>query len=115
MKSGISLGGLPIPSKIRFVDHGLSPGFIKFFYKNNFTPAVKMLEGSMRIVTDRAVLTVLRHEGAWAVELDGQLFGRSRDQEGARAAANRRVREIQDSGRACQVRVSGETGFFPAA
>ncbi len=67
----------------------------------------------MRITIDRAVLTVLRHEGDWAVELDGQLFGRSRDQEITKAAANRRARDIQDSGRPCQVRISGETGFRP--
>lgn len=64
------------------------------------------------MVSDRAVLTVLRHEGVWVVELDGELFGRSRDQEVAKAAANRRAREIQDSGRACQVRISGEMGFY---
>ena len=84
----------------------------KEFLKYNFLLAVNVLDRLMRMVTDRAVLTVLRHEGAWAVELDGELFGRSRDQEGAKAAANRRVRELQDSGRACQVRVTGETGYM---
>jgi hypothetical protein len=63
---------------------------------------------------ERAVLTVLRHDEAWAVELDGEIFGQSRDPSVSRAAANRRARELQDSGRACQVRVSGETGFFAA-
>lgn len=71
-----------------------------------------MLRDNMRTTTDRAVLTVLRHEGAWAVELDGELFGRSRDQEISKAAAHRRAREIQDAGRPCQVRVSGETGYY---
>jgi hypothetical protein len=60
------------------------------------------------------VLTVLRHEGAWAVELDGKLFGHSRDREIAKAAAHRRAREIQDSGQPCQVRISGETGYLGA-
>jgi hypothetical protein len=68
----------------------------------------------MKMITERAVLTVLRHEGAWAVELDGELFGQSRDREIAKAAAYRRAREMQDSGRACQVRISGETGFYAA-
>jgi len=63
---------------------------------------------------DRSVLTVLRHEGAWAVELNGEMFGRSSDREVAKAAANRRAREMQDAGRPCLVRVSGETGFFAA-
>jgi hypothetical protein len=68
----------------------------------------------MKMITERAVLTVLRHEGAWAVELEGELFGQSRDREIAKAAAYRRAREMQDSGRACQVRISGETGFYAA-
>lgn len=64
------------------------------------------------MITDRAVLTVGRHQGDWAVELDGEVFGRSQDREVAKAAANRRAQVIQASGRACQVRVSGETGFY---
>ena len=91
---------------------GLGSFLIKIFQRNNFVGSVNVLESPMRMVTDRAVLTVLRHEGVWAVELDGELFGRSQDQEVAKAAANRRAREIQDTGRACQVRVSGETGFY---
>lgn len=69
----------------------------------------------MRMMTDRAVLTVLPHDGGWAVELDGEVFGRSSDKEIAKAAANRRARQIQDEGGACQVRVSGEHGFFQGA
>jgi hypothetical protein len=68
----------------------------------------------MAMITQRAVLTVLRHASGWAVELDGELFGQSIDKEIAKAAANRRAREMQDKGRACQVRVTGETGFFPS-
>lgn len=68
----------------------------------------------MRMIEDRAVLTVSRHDGEWMVELDGEMFGRSTDKEVAKAAANRRAREIQDGGRACQIRVSGEHGFYPA-
>jgi len=66
----------------------------------------------MRVNSDRAVLTVLRHEGLWAVEFDGEVFGQSSEQQVARAAANRRAREIQDAGRPCLVRVSGEAGYF---
>lgn len=61
---------------------------------------------------DRAVLTVQRHDGSWAVELEGQHFGHSPDKEVAKAAANRRARQILDSGRACQVRIFGEHGFW---
>jgi hypothetical protein len=69
----------------------------------------------MRTLVDRAVLTVARHEGVWSVELDGERFGHSPDKEEAKAAANRHARQIQDEGRPCQVRVSGEHGFFDAA
>jgi hypothetical protein len=68
----------------------------------------------MRVTVERAVLTVIRHEGGWAVELDGEHFGRSGDRDESKAAAHRRARELQDAGRPCQVRVSGETGYFAA-
>jgi len=65
----------------------------------------------MRTTPDRAVLTVGRHEGQWAVELDGELFGHSRDKEESKAAATKRARQMHDSGRACQVMVVGENFF----
>ena len=69
----------------------------------------------MRVANDRAVFTVTRHDGQWAVEHEGEYFGHSRDKEVARAAANKRMRQLQDSGRACQVRVTGEQGFYEPA
>lgn len=66
----------------------------------------------MRMIPDRAILTVLRHSGLWAVEHDGEHFGHSPDKEIARAAANRRARQMQDNGRACQVLVAGDLGNF---
>lgn len=68
----------------------------------------------MRITPERAVLTVTRSEGVWRVEHDGREFGHSPDKEIAKAAANRRAREVTDGGRACQVRVYGEHGFWAA-
>jgi hypothetical protein len=68
----------------------------------------------MRMVPDRAVLTVVRHDGLWAVELDGHFFGHSIDKEIAKAAASKKARQMQDGGRPCQVRISGEHGFFVA-
>ena len=62
----------------------------------------------MRADLDRAVITVLRHDDAWAVEHEGQHFGHSTDKEVAKACANKRARQIHDGGRACQVRVMGE-------
>jgi len=73
-----------------------------------------MLQSGMRMIRERAVLTVQRREGVWAVELDGEVFGRSPDQEVAKAAANRRIRQMQDAGRPCQLRVEGEMGFYLA-
>jgi len=63
---------------------------------------------------DRLVLTVCRHGDAWAVEEDGRYFGHSADKDVAKASANKRAREMQDEGRPCQVRVSGEHGFYAA-
>lgn len=66
----------------------------------------------MRDIPDRAVFTVIRHDGQWAVEHQGEYFGHSADKEVAKACANKRARAAQDSGRPCQVRVQGEQGFF---
>ena len=63
-------------------------------------------------VVERCVFTVIRHEGQWAVEYAGDYFGHSIDKEIAKAFANKRAREVQEEGRPCQVRVSGETGFY---
>jgi hypothetical protein len=68
----------------------------------------------MKMVPERAVLTVTRLEGMWLVEHEGRHFGHSADKEIAKAAANRQAREMQDAGRACQVRIQGEHGFWPA-
>jgi hypothetical protein len=61
---------------------------------------------------DRETFTIMRHLGGWVVEHKGQYFDPSPTQEEARAAANRRARVEQDAGRPCQVRVTGEAGFF---
>lgn len=66
----------------------------------------------MRTSIDRTILNVHRLEGAWAVELEGEVFGHSADREESKAAAHRRARQLQDAGRPCQVRVSGETGYL---
>ena len=71
-----------------------------------------MLSSAMRADVDRAVLTVLRDSGAWAVEHDGEFFGHSPEKEIAKACACKRAREMLAGGRACQVRVHGEHGFF---
>jgi hypothetical protein len=68
----------------------------------------------MRMLPDRAILTVNRHEGVWSVEYQGEHFGHSVEKDVANAAAHRRAKEMLDLGRACQVRVFGENGFWRA-
>jgi hypothetical protein len=60
----------------------------------------------------RAVFTVVRHAGGWAVEHDGAVYDLAHCMEEARAAANKRARACMDAGRPCQVNVAGEPGFF---
>ena len=74
--------------------------------------SVDMLYVIMRINPDRAILTVLRHAGSWVVEYGGEHFDHSPDKEIAKAAAHKRARQLQDSGRLCQVRVAGDFGRF---
>jgi hypothetical protein len=71
-----------------------------------------VLRTIMRMNSDRAVLTVLRQAGLWVVEYDGEHFGHSPDKEIAKAAAHKRARLMQDGGRACQVQVRGDVGYF---
>lgn len=68
----------------------------------------------MRMLPDRAVFTVQRHNGQWAIEHDGEYSDHADDKEVVKAAANKRARNAQDGGRPCQVRVTGEHGFYPA-
>ena len=65
----------------------------------------------MRNTVDRAVLTIVQQEGSWAVEFEGQLFGQSIDKEVTKAAAHKRARQMQDGGRPCQIRITGEPNF----
>jgi hypothetical protein len=67
---------------------------------------------TMRMNSDRAVLTVQRQAGLWVVEYGGEHFGHSPDKEIAKAAAHKRARQMQDGGRACQVQVRGDVGYF---
>ena len=64
---------------------------------------------------DRATFTVSPHLGCWAVEHDGEYSAPFSSQEEARASANKSARAAQDAGRPCQVRITGELGFFAGA
>jgi hypothetical protein len=66
----------------------------------------------MRADVPRTVFTVARHDGGWAVEKDGEFFDQTTDKEEAKASAHKRARAAQATGELCQVRISGEHGFF---
>ncbi|WP_337186260.1 hypothetical protein [Phenylobacterium sp.] len=66
----------------------------------------------MRLEPGRVIIHVLRHEGGWAAEFEGERFAYSLDKEIARAGALRRARSLFDAGRACQVTVQGEAAFL---
>ena len=66
----------------------------------------------MRDTLDRTVLTVTRDGDRWAVELQGAFFGHAIEKEVAMASALKRARELIDGGRAAQVRVHGESGYW---
>lgn len=68
----------------------------------------------MKIIPDRTVLNVVRHNQLWAVERGGDHFGHAADKEEAKATANKLARAMLDRGEPCQVRVYGEMGFFSA-
>lgn len=90
----------------------LSPGVSRKEYLKKYPDLSDLCYAlGMKMVLDRAVLTVGFADGLWVVEHDGQLFGHSPDKEIAKAAANRQARAMQDGGRPCQVRVRGEDGF----
>lgn len=69
----------------------------------------------MRFEPDRAVFTVVRHRGGWAVEHAGEVSDLTPEKEVAKAAANKRARAAMAAGKSCIVRVFGEQGFFNAA
>jgi len=68
----------------------------------------------MRTAATRTVFTVAKHLGGWAVESEGEFFDQTPDKDEAKASAHKRARAAQDAGQLCQVRVSGEHGFFAA-
>lgn len=69
----------------------------------------------LRNQPDRLTFTVVRHNGGWAVEHDGEHLDQTIDKEVAKAAANKRARACHDAGQPCIIRVSGENGFYAAA
>ena len=63
----------------------------------------------MRETLPGEILSVGRQGGIWSVTGGGQSFGRSTHKDVASATALHRARDPFDKGRACEVRVFGET------
>ncbi len=66
----------------------------------------------MRPTILRTIFTVAKHEGGWAVESGGEFFDATPNKDEAKASAHKRARAAQADGALCQVRISGEQGFF---
>jgi hypothetical protein len=62
----------------------------------------------MKATLDRTILKIVRHDGRWAVEHDGNFFGHSPDKDVVKASAHKKAMQLQDGGHACEVRVAGE-------
>jgi hypothetical protein len=62
----------------------------------------------------REIFTVTRHLDGWAVEHNGTYSDASLSKDEVSAAAHKHARASHDAGRAAQVTVSDETGFFLA-
>ena len=93
---------------------GPDPEKGKEIQEKYFSPGIKSLcyKRIMRNEIPRTIFTVLRRDGGWLVEHEGEDFGHSTDREITRAFAYKRAQELSQSGKACQVLVSGEHGAF---
>jgi hypothetical protein len=60
------------------------------------------------------IFSVIRNDGAWVVEHEGEQTNRSRDKAEANAAASKLARAAISRGRMVQIRVEGESGYFVA-
>ncbi len=60
------------------------------------------------------IFSVVRDDGAWAVEHEGARTNRSRDKAEVVASASKLARAAMTQGRLVQIKVEGETGYFAA-
>lgn len=66
----------------------------------------------MAINLQRALFTIARHEGGWAVEHEGEFFDPSSEREEVVAAACRRARASNEGGAPARVCVQGDSFAF---
>lgn len=60
------------------------------------------------------IFSVVRDDGAWAVEHHGSRTNRSHDKAEAVASASKLARAAMTQGSLVQIKVEGETGYFAA-
>jgi hypothetical protein len=60
------------------------------------------------------IFSVIRNDGAWAVEHDGAFSNRSRDKAEVMASASKLARAAMTQGRMVQIKVEGESGYYAA-
>jgi hypothetical protein len=58
------------------------------------------------------IFLVVQHDGAWSVAHEGRLSNRSLIKDEVIASATKLARAAASPGRAVQVRIDGETGYF---
>lgn len=58
------------------------------------------------------IFSVVRDDGAWAVEHDGSRTNRAHDKAEALASASKLARAAMSQGKLVQIKVEGETGYF---
>ena len=58
------------------------------------------------------IFSVIRSDGAWAVEHEGTYSNRSRDKAEAMASASKLARAAMSQGRMVQIKVEGESGYY---
>ena len=63
-------------------------------------------------MTGTLIFRVTQRDGAWSVEHEGQFSNRSREKAEVIASATKLARAAAGQGRAVQVRIDGETGYF---
>lgn len=66
----------------------------------------------MSTLTAPLIFRVVQQDGGWSVEHEGRFSSRSPDKAVAVASATKLARAALTVGRAVQVRIEGETGYF---
>jgi hypothetical protein len=58
------------------------------------------------------IFSVVRSDGGWAVEHDGERSNRSTDKNEAMASASKLARAAMSKGQLVQIKIEGESGYY---